>query len=178
MTRIHERSVFSEKGQEDLRSFDEGRHLISCEYCVDSGRLVTRACRLDPRGDRTETGYFVRGTEPKEYCTCHVPVLYDVLEGGVCLSNQCPDENVKYVGLISVNRSFPVSIYVTDAQYVWREIGGDVLPETVPSLPFFANALQKGDYCGISRAEQQYNRLCRSHFDYFAWKEKQKANSS
>jgi len=175
---IHERTVFAKAGGTSLQEFDEGEQLISCEYCVDSGLLVTRACLLDPRGDRTEKGYFVKGTEPKEYCTCHVPVAYDMKEGGVSLNDECPSDSMKYIGLISVERSFPIQIYVTDAQYVWREIGSESLPETAPSLPFFHTVLKKGEYCGISKAEQQYNRLCRAHFNYFAWKEKQEGNSS
>jgi len=96
----------------------------------------------------------------------------------VSLNDECPSDSMKYIGLISVERSFPIQIYVTDAQYVWREIGSESLPETAPSLPFFHTVLKKGEYCGISKAEQQYNRLCRAHFNYFAWKEKQEGNSS
>lgn len=150
--------------------------LIEREYCMDSGMLVTPACLRDPRGDRTEMGYFMKGTEPTEYCSCHVPVAYDCVQGGVAFPYGCPNASVEYVGMICVQRSFPMQIYVTDAQYVWREIGKEVLPETSPSLPFFHNLLKKNEFCGISKGKYQYNRYCRTHFHYFDWKE-QKENS-
>ena len=80
-------------------------------------------------------------------------------------------EFVEQIGMIRVDRSFPVQIYVEDAQYVWRELDKNVLPETSPSLPFFNNLL-KNKYCGISNTEWQFNRICRQHFDYNAWLEK------
>ena len=65
-----------------------------------------------------------------------------------------------------------MQVYVTDAQYVWRGLADGNLPETSPALPFFHNELGKDEYCGISRVDMQYNRFCRAHFDYHAWKEK------
>ncbi len=173
MTRIHERRVFQSVGRENLDTFSLDENVVECEYCMDSGALMTQACQRDPRGSRKELGYFVSGTEPIQYCTCHIPVKYDQAEGGVSLDNPCPSDSVQYVGLIQVERSFPIQITVTDAQYVWREIGDSVLPETSPTLPFFNNALGKNEFCGISKTELQYNRFCRAHFDYFAWKERQ-----
>ncbi len=178
MERIHERQVFSVKsgnnGGKSVEKFAVGNNVMEYEYCADSGKLVTQACLHDPRGARTEKGYFVRGTEPVEYCDCHVPVAYDTAEGGVAFEDECPKENVTYVGLIHVRRSFPTEVYVTDAQYVWRELGGEILPETSPGLPFFNNILKENEYCGISRGETQYNRFCQAHFNYFVWKDKQK----
>ncbi len=163
--------LHSRRENEDTK-FDITSKLREYEFCRDSGMLVTDACESDPRGSRAEQGYFVVGTEPKKYCNCHVSVSYDVVSGGVCVAD-CPAENIKKVGLITVNRSFPMQIYVTDAQYVWRNIGSSVLPETSPNLSFFNNLLSKNVYCGISRASQQFNRCCREHFNYFVWKEKQ-----
>lgn len=159
------------------KSLGGEEYLIEREYCADSGLLVTPACLRDPRGDRTEKGYFIEGTEPTEYCTCHVPVAYDTVHGGVAFSGGCPNESVEYVGMICVERSFPIQIYVTDAQYVWRNIGTEILPETSPSLPFFNNLLKKNEFCGISKVQYQYNRYCRVHFNYFDWKE-EKENSA
>jgi hypothetical protein len=70
-----------------------------------------------------------------------------------------------------------MQIYVTDAQYTWRDIGLNILPETSASLPFYNNLLGKDRYSGISRAEVQYNRACREHFNYFDWKKKQEDGS-
>jgi hypothetical protein len=74
--------------------------------------------------------------------------------------------------MIKVERSFPTQIYITDAQYVWRNIGKDTLPETADALPFFNNLLSDNEYSGISNVEKQYNSYCRKHFDYQAWREK------
>ena len=171
MTQLHERIAL--KGASRPKSFYRSENIVECSYCADSGMLVTNACMRDPRGDRTETGYFAAGDEPKEYCQCHVPVAYDSFSGGVVYDSSCPKGNTEYIGLIKAERSFPVQIYVTDAQYVWKDIAPDVLPETSPNLPFFNNALSDSEYCGISNTEIQYNRLCRTHFDYFKWKDKQ-----
>ncbi len=167
MTKIHETKGWLAEPQDFRRS----EEVIEAEYCADSGKLPTEVCQRDPRGSRIEKGYFVRGTEPTSFCTCHVPVLYDKGEGGVAFEGEC--NNAEYVGLISIVRSFPCEVTVSDAQYVWREIGKDILPETSPTLPFFHNLLAEGEYCGISRAEVQYNRFCRTHFNYFEWKRRQ-----
>ena len=149
--------------------FDYSQNIIECEYCADSGKLMTDACRKDPRGNRSEKGYFKKGTEPSDYCDRHIPVLYDQTEGGVSLFDMCSFGELDYVGLILVERSFPIQIYVTDAQYVWKDIGNTIIPETSPELPFFNNIIGKDSYCGISKAESQYNRLCIAHFNYYEW---------
>lgn len=165
MTKIHETKLDMTKKSE-LKHFELTDGVTVCEYCSDSGLPVTNACLHDPRGERREIGYFVRGNEPSGYCNVHVPVAYDAEEGGVCLYHTCPEENVRYVGLIFVRRSFPTQIYVTDAQYVWRELGENTAPELSPTLPFFAKLLNTGEYCGISKSEKQYNRICGKHGRY------------
>lgn len=171
---IHDKKISEQTKIKTFRQSEDSEKLVEAEYCMDSGLLATGACLRDPRGNRLEKGWFVAGTEPTEYCSCHVPVSYDSLEGGVDLYSACPIGNTEYVGLIHVERSFPMQVYITDAQYVWRAIEDDILPETAPGLPFFSNLLKEGEFCGVSVAEVQYNRLCRTHFDYVAWKEKQR----
>lgn len=173
MQLIHERKNYGES--ENERALTNTASLVQAEYCADSGKLITEACLRDPRGNRTETGYFVSGTQPTEYCSRHVPVAYDSEHGGIAFSDGCPDQSISYVGLIHVERSFPIQIYVTDAQYVWRDIGAQILPETSPSLAFFNNLLKENEFCGISKTQKQYNRFCSTHFNYFAWLE-QKEN--
>ena len=160
---------------DDVRSFDISENIVECEYCADSGKLLTNACRSDPRGDRSETGYFVKGSEPTDVCDRHLLVDYDP-ERGVVIGECPPEESVK-VGLINVSRSFPIQIYVTDAQYTWQNIGYSILPETSPMLPFYNNVLGEGVYSGISNTDLQYNRSCREHFNYFEWKKKQEEYS-
>ena len=154
------------------KEFDISKNVIKYEYCADSGKLMTTACRCDPRGDRAQVGYFLEGTQPTQPCDRHVLVNYDEHFGGVVVG-ECPAENVRRVGLIAVKRSFPIQIYITDAQYTWQDIGIYVLPNTSPSLPFYFNLLAPNTHCGISRAEQQFNRACKDHFNYFEWKKKQ-----
>ena len=83
------------------------------------------------------------------------------------------NEDIILVGMIKVERSFPTQIYITDAQYVWRDIGKDTLPETSDGLPFFNNLLSNNEYAGISKVEKQFNSYCRSHFNYQKWKNKE-----
>ena len=167
MTRIYEVKGWFDEPSE----FERSEEVIEAEYCADSGQLPTEACHRDPRGNRIEKGYFVKGSEPSEFCTCHVPVLYDKNEGGVAFEGEC--DGAEYVGMISVVRSFPCEVIVSDAQYVWRDIGKNILPATSPNLPFFYNLLAEGEYCGISNTAEQYNRFCRVHFNYFEWKRRQ-----
>lgn len=150
--------------------FDISDKVVVAEYCADSGLRLTDACSKDPRGNRAEKGYFVKGSEPSRYCDRHVIVNYDTEYGGVA-SEEC--EEVVQVALIYAHRSFPREVYVADAQYVWRYIGDEILPNVAEDKAFFANVLAENEYCGISKVDKQYNRYCRKHFNYYAWKEKQ-----
>lgn len=143
-------------------------NIVTAMYCRDSGKLITDACRADPRGDRSEIGYFVSGSEPRTKCDCHILVDYDRISGGVA-GNSCPDYYKIQVGLIQVERHFPIQVYVSDAQYVYRELPSNVLPGDSEDEPFFINTLEKGDFCGISYVEKQYNRYCTEHFNYLEW---------
>ncbi len=165
MTMLHQKYIASG----NLKRFNGSDFVQSFEYCKDSGQLMSDACRKDPRGDRSENGYFVVGTEPTEICTCHSLVAYDAVQGGVA-TEDCQSTDIEYVALIKVERSFPMQIYVSDAQYVKRDLPSGIMPETSPSLPYFNNILGVEEYCGISYGDQQYNRYCRAHFDYWKWK--------
>jgi penicillin-binding protein 1A len=167
MTKLHKKYILNGNAEK----FNESDKIDIFEYCADSGRLATDACKKDPRGNRIESGYFVKGTEPSEKCDRHVLVEYDKLWGGVA-DHECPFTDTEHVGFIRVNRSFPMQIYVSDAQYVWRDISNETMPETDPRLPFFSNLLKENEYSGISYGAQQYNRYCRAHFDYEKWKKK------
>ena len=167
MKKLHQKYISSES----VKEFDASENVVTAEYCKDSGLVFCETCEKDPRGDRKEIGYFVKGTEPREKCKTHTLVRYDGKEKCIA-SNGCANSDVITVALIKVTRSFPVQIYITDAQYVWRNIGKDTLPETADALPFFNNILSNNEYAGISDVEKQYNSYCRKHFDYQAWREK------
>ena len=56
----------------DNASFKEPSGIVKVAVCKDSGMLASDLCKNDPRGSRVYTEYFVKGTEPKKTCTCHV----------------------------------------------------------------------------------------------------------
>ncbi len=146
----------------NAKSFDVPENVITASFCADSGKLMTGACLSDPRGNREDTGWFIEGTQPREFCTCHVFVDYDVENGGIA-SPFCSALNVKKVGLITAERDFPTEVTVTDAQYVWRELPDNISPYFGDDKAYFANILDTDRYCGISKSEKQYNRYCYSH---------------
>ena len=57
--------------------------IVESQYCVDSGKLPSDSCFLDPRVNRVQTGYFIRGTEPKESCDIHKEVYIDTETGNI-----------------------------------------------------------------------------------------------
>lgn len=166
MTLLHEKYI---SGNEEIKSFDISENITEKEYCVDSGKLTSNNCQHDPRGVRTEKGYFKKGTEPNENCNIHILVNYDTANGGVAFS-ECEPSAVEKVSLIYAPREFPMQIYVTDAQYTWQNIGNDILPELSENLPFYNNLFGEGIYSGITNTEKQFNRYCKTHFNYFEWK--------
>lgn len=97
-----------------LREFPMAPGVIRVTYCQDSGKRPTDACASDMRGSRCTQGYFVQGTEPKDYCSVHewheiTPAEVSAPEG--------EEPTRQRVGLIRVARSFPKKIYVADQKY-------------------------------------------------------------
>ncbi len=154
------------KTDENIRRFEIDSNVVKAEYCVDSGKLMTSACLEDPRGDRSQVGYFKKNTVPVKCCDRHISVAYDTVHGGVA-TYECDPRNIDYVGLLYVERSFPTQIYITDAQYTWRP----TLPQNYSAeggYAFFSNELKSGEYAGISSVDVQYNRGCDCHGAYEA----------
>ncbi len=160
MRRLHKR--YTAKGS--VARFEAPRNIIRVTYCKDSGMLMAPACYADPRGSRAEIGYFAAGTQPTTYCTCHTQVDYDVINGGLATST-CPPENIGKVGLIRINRTFPIQIYISDAQYTVRNADPDRAPIGYPNQPYYAYQQGKAKYFGISQSEMQYNRVCQGHHE-------------
>ncbi len=139
-----------------LRSFSQDHRLISAVYCRDSGSIPCEICRKDPRGGRSAIGYFERGSEPHALCTTHVPVPYDRTRGGVLCGESITrsfggNSRKEDVGLIQVEgRDFPMEIYVTDAQYVYRSLPEGMPPSDSRDKPFFVGMIEKGHFVGIS----------------------------
>ena len=146
-------------GRSPAKRFSDAEGIITARYCRDSGKLATSACLCDPRGKRTETGYFTTSTAPKTYCDTHVMVKYDVINHGVAGAD-CPEENCKLIGMLNVNRSFPRDITISDAQYVYRRLPSGTPPCMQADKPFFYNSLSKGHYAGRSSSKLQFNAYC------------------
>lgn len=69
--------------------------VVSATVCKVSGMLAADVCKEDPRGDMTYSEYFVKGTVPKEYCTCHVKVKVCNETGLLANENACTDVTEK-----------------------------------------------------------------------------------
>ena len=162
LTRIYSRDVRS--AYKD-REFESSAHLSTANYCMDSGLLPTEACKNDARGSRVREGYFVKGSEPTRYCQTHVLVEYDYACGGVA-TVFTPSGHIQKVGMIKVEREFPIPIIISDAQYVYRDLDVGVLPSFDESEPFFYSIVSKNKYCGMSAVKTPFNRLSTSHFSY------------
>lgn len=135
--------------------------LIYAPYCMDSGKKYSRNCLYDPRGCRMDYGYFAPGDASfLSECDTHVIVNYDVENKGVVINYDQTKEYSK-VSLIKVaNRSFKAEVYITDAEYVYRDVKlNDIAVPPSENLPYFYNTLSSGEYVGISNKKRQFNRL-------------------
>lgn len=170
MTILHQKYIDeAANGGEPVKTFEDAPGVVTATYCKYSGKLMTDACRLDPRGNPAETGYFTRTTVPTEHCDTHVVVLRDN-STGLIASDDCYPGDCSEVALIRVeDRLFPTQIYVEDAQYVYRELPDDVKPGGWWGVPFFDNLLGEDEYCGSSYVETPYNAFCYEHCDYSRW---------
>ena len=171
MTMLHQEYInAAANGTETLDSFKMAPGVIQATYCMDSGKMCSEACRLDPRGSRAATGYFTRESAPSEYCDTHVIVMKDS-STGLIASDECNPANLVKTALIRVeDRDFPMEIEVKDAEYVYRDLPANVMPCEWSGLPFFYNALGEGHYCGTTYATTAYNGYCNVHCDYSKWK--------
>lgn len=164
MTRVHQH-IFeeAEKNGEKVKEFEISDNIRQATYCADSGKLITEACLLDPRGNRRRTGYYTDSTLPTEACDVHVKVMYDAKTGAIATPN-CPPENCKEVGLLNIRRSFICPVTITDAQYVfWDIFSMGIEPAGTVNEPFFINAIPENTYVGISKGDTQYNHSCQVH---------------
>jgi len=174
MTRLHQPFIDeAAAGGEPLKTFTVAAGVIEEQFCLDSGKLYTDTCKLDPRGTRLSTGYFTRDNMPEEDCDVHVAVKYDSEVGGVVLNEaDYTGDPAKLVdtALIRVEtRAFPVEVSVVDAQYVYRDLPANVQPGGWWGEPFFQNTIPEGTYVGKSYTWTFYNRFCYDHYDFTPW---------
>ncbi|MBR6726982.1 MAG: transglycosylase domain-containing protein, partial [Clostridia bacterium] len=145
----------------EKRQFDTDGDLIAVRYCRDSGMLMSDACHLDPRGDRSEIGYFKRGTEPHQVCGCHTVITY-CRHGGVACED-CPAEDCYQVGLLRVLRRFPRQIRVLDAPYTCNGSASKNGRELSFNEPYYAEIGQTKRFYGIEMGAVPFNRICPVH---------------
>lgn len=137
--------------------------LLYLPYCKDSGAIYTDVCVYDPRGNRREYGYFTSDNQPNGECQRHVLCLYDT-ESKAVASSKCPRENLVAVALLNISdRNFPKEIYVTDAEYVYRNISGYENYPAEQSLPYFYYSIPKDSYVGVTKRKKQFNSGCNIH---------------
>ncbi|WXR62100.1 transglycosylase domain-containing protein [Peptostreptococcaceae bacterium AGR-M142] len=55
----------------ESKSFVQPTGIVRSTICTESGKLVTDICKTDPR-HTVRSEIFIRGTQPKDYCTTHV----------------------------------------------------------------------------------------------------------
>ncbi len=149
------------------RQFETPEGVVAVRVCKDSGCLPSEICNLDPRGDRTEIGYFKRGTEPHVRCTCHTLVDY-CDTGGVSCEN-CPSEHRHAVALIRVSRDFPRQIHVLDAAYTCTETAPAKEPNFTSNTPYYLQNENSNRFVGIGMEEIPFNRACPGHADEDFW---------
>ncbi|MBO5009510.1 MAG: hypothetical protein J6D20_02255, partial [Clostridia bacterium] len=137
--------------------------LIHRPYCVDSGELYSENCLLDVRGSRLEYGYFTPDNAPSSVCKRHVVCYFDSLEKGIATDN-CPKENLVKISLLDIpNRKFPTEIYITDAEYVYRNVSAESDLPRIDTLPYFYYSLPPDEYAGVSGERRQFNCACPTH---------------
>ena len=142
--------------------FKTSENVVPCLYFRDSGKKPCDVCALDPRKNRTEIGYFVRGTEPQSECDAHVAVDYDAEHGGVVCGLHSAFENTKKVALVkNYSRSFPCPVTITDAEYTYRFLSPLDAPSGSDGEAFFESQQKDGEYYGTSGKAQAFNRASR-----------------
>ncbi len=176
MTKLHQPYIEeAQSGGEPLKTFTVAAGVIEREFCLDSGMLYTDTCKLDPRGSRLATGYFTRDNMPEDDCDVHVKVKIDTEVGGIVIHEETytgDPEKLADTALIRVEtRSFPVEVYVVDAQYVYRDLPLTARPGGWWGEPYFQNTIPAKTYVGKSYADSFYNRFCYEHYDFSYWRE-------
>ena len=105
--------IYASKGFEE---FYAPENIVECEFCLDSGKLPCEECKIDLRGARIETGYFIKGTEPTEYCDLHKRVVIDTNDGLIA-DALTPSYRRRTVSLIDYSRTDEFDVDILDSEY-------------------------------------------------------------
>ncbi len=158
MTAVHEDIIAA--GNPKKFSDDLTKNLITRTFCQDSGLLLGDACGQDPRGNRSATGYYTKSNMPTKECTTHISVAFCNETGGVA-GPGCPATTPH--ALIQVKRNFNVNIPITDAQYTYQKMTGDVKYPLSNAQSFYVYLYPGGQFPGYTNTATPYNRYCSQH---------------
>lgn len=136
--------------------------LIEAKYCICSGKNPTEACFLDPRKNTVQTGFFTRETLPEGNCDIHFIAPY-CQEGKGIGGNGCPEDALVSVGLITVNRSFPVAVAIRDFEYTGMKLEEGYTPYIDKREPYYKYYVPQGINIGISNSITPFHRFCQQH---------------
>ena len=101
MVKLHQEMYDEAKAQgtELIQEFPLVGDIVEVTVCKDSGQLYNpETCGRDERGGRAETGYYINGTQPTTFCSCHMVVNY-CKETGAVASPYCPEVTEKVLVL-------------------------------------------------------------------------------
>jgi len=153
MIKIHEKLLEGE----NIKSFSE-KELLYLPYCKDSGELYSDACRLDPRGDRCEYGYFSADNRPSKACSRHITVTVTTPKRGMFSEKT----NVRF-SLIRVERNLPINIFVSDSDYIYDERNIKRLIKEREESQYFYPFLQGGEFLESERWKKHFLRILPGH---------------
>lgn len=93
--------------------------IVNVSVCADSGMIPTDLCARDPRGSRVVSGLGLSGSQPKGYCTNHVSVKINKLNGKVAGANTPASliENRVYIKKPHIHKGVSIADYQYIAPY-------------------------------------------------------------
>ena len=65
------------------KTLEQPNGLVTASVCLDSGKIPTNLCTLDPRGSRVYTEMFAEGTIPTATCNIHTQVKVNKFTGKI-----------------------------------------------------------------------------------------------
>ena len=65
---------------------------------------------------------------------------------------------IKEIALLNIpDRAFPTQVFITDAEYVYRQVDDrEKLGKSIDE-PYFIGTVPEGEYVGISKSKRQFN---------------------
>lgn len=99
------------------KDFSEPAGVMTVQYCMDSGKLPTDLCDLDPRGSRVDTAYVLPEDAPSAPCDVHAEAKV-CRDSGRLASSYCPAGSVTTEGLLNITRELVApNVVIQDTKY-------------------------------------------------------------